>query len=172
MSSNRARNHYQVVYVYKTFPTMQHTNRGHGTPTHTSVYKVITRIYWPKKRRAVVKSRQLLVRATHCRQYVILTMTQAEGRLRNATHRHTQAQLMRPCWDISDDIETQTKLSQQRAGLVDGQTCGVRRAVEWTAGMRDSQTEMEVQSKAAEETELVSRQRGEVEGGRVDGGSR
>lgn len=50
--------------------------------------------------------------------------------------------------------------------------CGVRRAVEWTAGMRDSQTEMEMQSKAAEETELVSRQRGEVEGGRVDGGSR
>lgn len=42
-----------------------------------------------EKRRAVVKSSQLLVRATHCRLYVILTMTQAEGRLRNATRRHT-----------------------------------------------------------------------------------
>lgn len=46
---------------------------------------------------------------------------------------------------------------------------------EWTGGMKDSHTEMEVKSKAAEESELVSRQRntgGEAEsrGGMGGGG--
>lgn len=88
-------------------------------------------------------------------------------------HTHTYTELQWPCWDISDDIETQTKPSQRRAEALWPGRRAARAMEEWTEGMKDSYTEMEVNSKAAVESELVSRQRnagGEAEGREEGGG--
>lgn len=44
----------------------------------------------------------------------------------NTHKQHTHTELQWPCWDISDDIETQTKLSQRRVESVARKTCSKR----------------------------------------------